>query len=145
MQGTPGRAGGASLPDLSPSPAGTYAPPASMTLDAKGRVTAAAAGSGGVTWRRVTCPHGGNIDLPGTSADTGRVIGYAVLIATAGGARIGAAVVSCIWYDTSVDTTGDVTNLAYSVNGGTGLLNVEQVTLPGYQLEIHYFVVKEGT
>lgn len=43
--GGSGGGGGGSLPDLDPSPAGDYPYPSSVTLDAKGRATAAVAGT----------------------------------------------------------------------------------------------------
>lgn len=126
--------GTVSLADLSPSPAGTYATPSSVTVNAKGLVTALTAGSGGGP-TLYTTNLGDNGDtqvLGGTNISSGRVVGYCKHITTASGDTTNVSLLSVVFNEDEgagsvVDTTGDTTGA--SITYGTGAVDITSAPL----------------
>lgn len=118
------QASGATLPDLSPSPAGTYAYPASITANAKGLITSITAGSGGPSVYTTNVGDNGDSQvLGGTSGNSGRLLGYCRQITTSTGFTTGVSQLAAIWNvddgaGVSVDTTGDTTGAAITYGSG---------------------------
>lgn len=130
-------------PDLSPSPAGTYASPSSLTIDAKGRVTAITAGSGVATYT-ATVPHGAGMGLPGTTGAGGLIVGWARLKDAGTHAVLNLSSFIVAFHKATSETVALYdAGLAWAHDGSSAV--AIQTSSPGYYYELHYRVTPEGT